>query len=66
MNASLGNRKIKNLIAFNGNLLAEVKEKYEGFSNINARGKKMISNIQKSVKWLNAAQILKILIKIKL
>ncbi|MDQ1858421.1 M48 family metallopeptidase [Chryseobacterium sp. WLY505] len=40
MNASLGNKKIKKLIAFDGNLLTEVKEKYEGLTNINTRGKK--------------------------
>lgn len=39
MNASLGNKKIKKMIGFNGSLLSEVKDKYESFTNINARSK---------------------------
>ncbi len=54
MNASLGNKKIKKMIGFSGNLLSDVKDKYEGFANINARSKnndKHYSKICKMVEF---------------
>ncbi|UHO38671.1 hypothetical protein H5J24_00225 [Chryseobacterium capnotolerans] len=56
MNASLGNKKIKKLIAFDGRLLSEVKSKFEGLTDINARSNnrdKQYSKICKLVE-LNA------------
>lgn len=59
INASLGNKKVKKLIAFNGNLLSDVKQKYEGFIDSNARSintDKQYSKICKLVE-LNADSV---------
>lgn len=59
MNASLGNKKIKKLIAFDGRLLSDVKTKFEGLTDLNARSKntdKQYSKICKLVE-LNADSV---------
>lgn len=54
LNASLGNKKIKTLINFNGRLLQEVKQKYENFVQNNPNNKniqKQYAKITKLLEW---------------